>query len=75
MFKNRELKVQVVKTPKQNADATRGASVRMTPEYITSMIRVNAKDAAILIGIGYAAKKVLDTTSEIALMAARSNFK
>lgn len=75
MFKNRELKVQFVKTPKQNANTEKEQRPNMTPGQITRLVQQNVQSAAFILGVCYAGKKALDTASEIALLAARANFK
>ena len=70
MFKNREVRMQLVKTPKNASTPQPEPSaprITMTPIMINEMIRRNAKDAAIgVVGV-YAAIKVLNTASEIAI--------
>lgn len=76
MFKNREVRVQMVKTPSQKGDpTTREPRARMNPYQIDEIITDHTKQIAMIVGTAYVVKKVLDTVSEISLIAARSNFK
>lgn len=77
MFKNRALNIQVVKkTPSQENDATKTATLpTVSPDEIAKIFADTAGTAAVLVATLYAGKKLLDTSSEIALIAARARFR
>lgn len=75
MFKNYAIRPQFVRTNPKTTASDKEPRTPMTPIELNALVNVNVKNAAILIGAGYGLKKVLDTASEIALIAARTNFK
>ena len=76
MFENRAFHVRMVRTaPQTPVDPNAEPRTRMTTEQVIQLARENVKYVAILVGAGYALKKVLDTSSEATLIVIRSNFK
>lgn len=75
MFKNRELKVQVVKTTPKTTDPADQRD--RTGEFllIHSIIKDDVKKIALIAGAGYTLKRVFDLGSEIAVIAAKANIK
>lgn len=75
MFKNKAFQVKVVNANSTAVDADeKSARIRLTPEQITKIAQENVKYVALIVGAGYAVKKVLDTSSEAALIITRSKF-
>lgn len=71
MFENRSLKVQMVKTPKQpEAAEVREPRVRVDPLLINYIAKDQVKHTVTILGAAFAAKKVLDTVCEIAVIKA-----
>lgn len=64
----------MVKNPKRNP-APANHETKMSPEAINEMAVGNVKTLALIAGIGYTLAKILDTTSEISIIAAKSHFK
>lgn len=75
MFKNRTLQMKIVKNPTPAPTEQRPASPWTNPLFINAMIRDNVLDAAKLAAIGYAGKKVIDTSSEIVTLIANAKIK
>jgi hypothetical protein len=75
MFKNRSLRIQVVKDPQTDAPFPPASTVRRHPVEYLILTKMAVRDVALIAGAGYAAKKVLDTGAEIALIVANHKFK
>jgi len=69
MFKNRSIQVKMIKDSDQQVTTAHQPKV-WTPEKIQSFARDQVKYVALVGGGLYAAKKILDTTCEIALIKA-----
>lgn len=69
MFKKHSIQVKVIKDSEQEAAPTRPTAV-WTPERITLFAKDQIQYAAIVGGVLYAGKKILDTTCQIALLKA-----
>ena len=77
MFKNRSIEMKVVKNPKQETPASHGMSPNQIRdlEHYNQMLKDNVKNVALLAGAGYTLKRVLDVTSEIVIIAAKTKIK
>lgn len=74
MFSNREIKMQVVKTPKPN-HAPEEAALKLTPEQFSHVVKEQATNAALLIGAGYTTKVVLDTVRDIVMHIVKTKIR
>lgn len=68
MFKNRSLQVQMVKTPKQKDSTDTHECAHMSLEQINVFAKDQVRNLAVVSAGLYAAKKVLDTTCQIAII-------
>lgn len=74
MFERRAIEMKVVKTPK-NETEPKEPRTRMSGEQIYKIAVDTVERAAFLAAVGYGLKKVLDTTSEIAIITAKTKIK
>jgi hypothetical protein len=70
----RSIQVSVVKTPSTNASEEVVAKPYQDPELMNTIAKDFVRNAAITIGAAFAAKKVLDTACQIAIIAAKSKL-
>ena len=78
MFQKRSIVMKVVKTPKSAAPTDPCVPTRRSPAEIEANIKLaeeTVKKVAILVGLGYAGKRLVDVSSEIALIAANTKIK
>jgi hypothetical protein len=75
MFKRHALNVQVVKTPRQNNQAPEEGCTHLTPEQFSHVAKEQTKNAALLIGAGYATKVTLDTVREVVLHIVKTKIR
>lgn len=73
MLFNRALTLQLAKKEKPSQVAE--PSDRLAPDELITVMMYHATDAAILLGKIYAAKKLIDTGCEIAVIAAKAAVK
>lgn len=72
---NRQLSVQLVKTPKPRADGTIVACDHPSAEQIEEIVRRGVMDAAQLVAFAYVGKKVVDTVCKVAVITAKAKLK
>lgn len=74
MFKNRALQVRMVKSnPQDSTDAT--VVTNLDPEQINKIAKEQVKNVAIAVGVVVAGSKLMNTVSEIAIIAAKAKIK
>lgn len=73
MFKNRAFQVKLVNDKKQNANAETVESI-FDPEKIVQILKDNSKNILIGIVAAVVAVKIVDTTCDIAVIAADAHF-
>jgi hypothetical protein len=71
---NRELKVSVVKPNKSNAPEASEPNPYMDPETVNAVAKDFIRNTVLTLGAAFAAKRVLDTVCEIAIIAAKSKL-
>lgn len=71
MFARREISLKVNKTPRRKG-ADEDEREPMTPEELHKAIHTEMRYVALYIAGGYILKRVLDTASEIAIIAAKA---
>lgn len=72
---NRAVSVQLVKTPKPGKDGTaEPTETEIDWEKIGKITQETAKEVSKVVVVAYAAKKLIDTASHIAIIAARSKI-
>lgn len=74
MFKKHALQVQMVNTKKQNTVNDETAASKLDFDKINTIAKEQTKNIAIAVAGLYAAKKVVDTVSEIAVIAANAKI-
>jgi hypothetical protein len=75
MFKNRALEVRMVKsTPNGDTPNTNVVST-LTPDQINEILQAQVKNVAIAVGVVVAGAKLLNTVSEIAVIAANARIR
>ena len=73
MFK-RELSVKMVKPSKANATEASEPNPYMDPETMNIIAQDFVRNAALTIGAAFAAKKILTTVCDIAIIAAKAKL-
>lgn len=74
MFGRHAVAVQLVKTPKPGKDATPETPEEVDWEKIGKITQETAKEVGKVVVVAYAAKKLIDTASQIAIIAAKTKL-
>ena len=75
MFRNRAVSVQLVKTPKSGKDgAAEPTSTEVDWDKIGKIAQETTKEVGKVVVVAYAARKLIDTASQIAIIAAKAKL-
>lgn len=76
MFKNRALLVQLAEKPKQQTTSgNTNPTLSLDPEEINQIAKEQVQNLGVVIGAVFAARVVLNTVSEIAIITAKAKIR
>lgn len=75
MFKNHAFQVQMVKKNGKKNQTETDEALHVDPELINTIVKDQVQNAALAVGSVVLASKLLNTVSEIAIIAAKAKFK